>query len=117
MSTPRISIQDLVVERGDFRIELPSLQLDAGEGAVLWGPSGVGKTSALLGILGLATAVESAARGAVRFAGEATDLAGDKSLRYKGRLVFVDKGMDLFGEVAIVARSNGDRPALRIRWE
>ncbi|MBL4847357.1 MAG: SH3 domain-containing protein [Planctomycetes bacterium] len=53
---------------------------------------------------------------ATKFAGEVVDIAGDKSLSFKGRLVLLADGMDFMGDVAIISRGSDTRPALRIRW-
>ncbi len=54
--------------------------------------------------------------GAASFAGEAADVAGDKTIRYTGRVAFVARGMDFYGDIAITIRGREDVPAVRIRW-
>lgn len=53
--------------------------------------------------------------GAAKFAGEVVDVAGDKSIRYTGRMVFLPNGIDFIGDIAVIV-SGGERPAVRIRW-
>lgn len=53
---------------------------------------------------------------AVRFAGEVADLPGEKTVRYEGRMAFVPRGIDFFGDITIRATGDETTPALRIRW-
>lgn len=53
---------------------------------------------------------------ATKFAGEVVDISGDKTVRYTGKLVLLDRGLDFFGDITIKVSGDETRPALRIRW-
>jgi len=64
-----LEVHDLVVLRGDFRLDVPHLVVAAGETLAVLGPNGAGK-STLLEVLALITPPR---RGEVRLRGEAAD--------------------------------------------
>lgn len=54
--------------------------------------------------------------GAARFGGNLIDVAGEKSLRYAGRIVVRERGLDFYGEISVSVRGSDDTPIVRIRW-
>ena len=43
-------------------------------------------------------------------------MPGAKRVTFKGRLAFLEKGLDFFGDVAVTVRGDDNTPALSIRW-
>jgi energy-coupling factor transporter ATP-binding protein EcfA2 len=72
MSTSLFEIEDLVVERGGFRIDVPRLTIPAGRPTVILGPTAAGKTT----LLAVLARIESAW------------LAGPGGERAKGRVLY-----------------------------
>lgn len=54
--------------------------------------------------------------GAARFGGNSIDVPGEKTLRYTGRVVVRERGLDLYGEIAVSVRGSADTPIVRVRW-
>lgn len=54
--------------------------------------------------------------GAARFGGNMIDVPGEKSLRYAGRVVVRERGLDLYGEISVSVRGSADTPIVRVRW-
>jgi LysM repeat protein len=54
--------------------------------------------------------------GAARFAGGLADVPGEKSIRYQGKIVLRDRGLDLYGDITVRVRGPADRPIIRINW-
>ena len=66
-----LEVRDWRAQRpGGFALEVPSLGLRSGGAVALMGPSGAGKTTVLLGLLGLCRPEELTAVGEVEFCGE-----------------------------------------------
>lgn len=54
---------------------------------------------------------------AANFLGRSVSAPGEKVITLKqGRIVFLDNGIDIYGDFAVHVRSQGDTPALSIRW-
>ena len=54
---------------------------------------------------------------AARVMGNAIDMPGTKTVTLTGgRVEFLSNGVDVFGTLSVTVASNGDTPALRIRW-
>jgi hypothetical protein len=54
---------------------------------------------------------------AVRAFGTVYDAPGIKTLSLtEGRIVVLERGLDIFGALSVTVRSDGTTPALRIRW-
>lgn len=54
---------------------------------------------------------------AANFLGRSVTAPGEKVITLKqGRIVFLDNGIDIYGDFAVHVRSQGDTPALSIRW-
>lgn len=54
--------------------------------------------------------------GTARFAGDMVDVPGEKTIRYTGRIVMRDRGLDFYGDITLNVRGPADRPIVRIRW-
>lgn len=54
--------------------------------------------------------------GTARFAGDMVDVPGEKSIRYTGRVVLRERGLDFYGDITLNVRGPADRPIVRIRW-
>lgn len=54
--------------------------------------------------------------GAARFGGNMIDVPGEKTLRYSGRIVVRERGLDFYGEIAVSVRGTADTPIVRVRW-
>jgi hypothetical protein len=54
---------------------------------------------------------------ATNFLGRSVSAPGEKIITLKqGRIVFLDNGIDIFGDFAVHVRSRGNTPAVSIRW-
>jgi hypothetical protein len=54
--------------------------------------------------------------GTAKFAGDMVDVAGEKSIRYQGRMVIRERGLDFYGDITVRVHGPTDRPIVRIRW-
>lgn len=54
--------------------------------------------------------------GTARFGGDMVDVPGEKTIRYTGRIVMRERGLDFYGDITLNVRGPADRPIVRIRW-
>lgn len=54
--------------------------------------------------------------GTARFGGDMVDIPGEKTIRYTGRVVMRERGLDFYGDITLNVRGPADRPIVRIRW-
>lgn len=53
---------------------------------------------------------------AAAFAGEAIRVAGEKTIRYTGRVAFVPRGLDLYGDLTVTVQGDERTPIVSVRW-